>query len=227
MTPTLDRWVPCDHAAWSFHRHEHESRWPLSLGRIPQQFATSVNSCLTSPLIRLYGDEGTASSTLHLRSGYVSASRTDNFLFALNRSDIVIKSFKGYVDGAVVGQCNPLSAPSLRTQINTAQELEKAGLLSKAIDIIYREVDGRLRAGKFAECDALLSTLDPAALSIHIIFGLLSITLAASPKLKNRAKFFEAARREIESRGKDPVRLLDGLRGGRAAHEKGVPAGEN
>jgi hypothetical protein len=121
------------------------------------------------------------------------------------------------------------SATSLRAHLMRAQELEKKGRVADAMDIVFKEVDAALRRGRigFGECDELLENLDIATLSLRMLMGLLSITLAASRGLPSRRRFFNAAYRELKSQGKDPNRLIGGLRGGRAADGKNLFAGSN
>jgi len=120
---------------------------------------------------------------------------------------------------------SPNYVKSLSAHIAHAQRLESKGLVAQGIDIVFKEVDARLRAGNFDECDALLKTLDVSQLSTRMIMGLLSITFAASSELRFRRHFFSAARRELKSRGKDPNRLIGGLRGRRAANGTNLLAG--
>jgi hypothetical protein len=147
----------------------------------------------------------------------------DNSSIFPDPSAMLIKTIKVVVDGSGMAR-HGLDSSDLQDRILFAQKLEEAGKVSTAIDIIYREIDTRLRSGKILECNKVLRALKPESLSVHVIIGLLSITLAASKKLKSRPSFFAAARREIQRRGMDPKSLIDGLRGWRAANEKGVLA---
>lgn len=169
----------------------------------------------------LFSDDGTNSR--RLSTNYIDglSSRTDNSLGFPYRWDSFVKTVFSVVDGACMTS-QEMGSANLLERVYFAKKLEEEGNALAAIDIIYREIDGRLRNGKFLECDRALKVLRPKALSDHVIIGILSITLAASKRLKARPRFFLAARQEIQVRGMDPTSLIDGLRGWKAANEKGV-----
>ena len=135
--------------------------------------------------------------------------------------ETLVKRLTRYVDVAGMTVL-ALHSKDLIDRISLAMKLEESGSIASAIDIIYREIDSRLRKGKFPECDRALRSLSPNCLSNHVIIAILSITLAASKKLASRPQFFAMARKEFKARGLDSGSLIDGLRGWKAANEESL-----
>jgi len=77
------------------------------------------------------------------------------------------------------------------------------------IDEIFDKVDDLFLAGKFAEADALLPGVDPAALDASLIVAWLTITMAARDKLKNRGDLVKRARAHFEKI--EPADRVDNL----------------
>jgi hypothetical protein len=108
---------------------------------------------------------------------------------------------------------NSVQSSSLGNKLEEAKRLERSGRGASALDAICNEIDDRFLAGDFESCDAFLRTLNAKQLSPLLIVGILSVTLAASKKLKNRRRFYDAAYEQLPSKGKDPAELIGGLSG--------------
>lgn len=74
------------------------------------------------------------------------------------------------------------------------------------------KINGLLVEGKFQEVDDALATIS-GALSWRLLMGLLTVTLAASDKLKNRPQLRAAARKLLEKEGDSSDEIDDTLRG--------------
>jgi hypothetical protein len=159
-------------------------------------------------------------------SVYGSRDTVPEYIEAWGRPFFLLRNFDSDIGQSLLGMWySPTYVKSLSAHIAHARQLEAKGQVAKGMDIVFREIDTRLREGNFGECDELLNSIDISKLTPRMIMGLLSITLAASQELKYRRHFFSAARRELKLRGKDPNRLIGGLRGRRAANGTNLFAG--
>ncbi|MFC1759412.1 hypothetical protein ACFL2H_11705 [Planctomycetota bacterium] len=95
--------------------------------------------------------------------------------------------------------------------VSHAQRLANKGQIDAALDIVYDRVDEMMLAGQFDEVNQTIADLNVDELSIDIILGVLTITLPGKSKLPDRNKFFEDAKRSLESRGEHCEGLLAGL----------------
>lgn len=79
-----------------------------------------------------------------------------------------------------------------------------------AIDQLYSTIDALLRAGKFAAVDEmlLLATLDADQLSVTLLLGYLSITLAARDELTERSPLAVRIRARLEREEPERVATL-------------------
>jgi hypothetical protein len=93
-----------------------------------------------------------------------------------------------------------------------ALDADGHGESSVALDIIFREADQLLRDGNFPEVDRILRQAPVDGASLSVLTGLLSITLAASQHLPARCSFFEEVWRACVAKGRNPEKLLGGLR---------------
>lgn len=94
-----------------------------------------------------------------------------------------------------------------------AIELDRVGKTDHALDVIYSEIDHRLRQGMFVDIDELLAITPVDDLSVIIMLGLLTVTLMASDRLPHRGAWFRQAHAEVIRRGEDEPGLFDGLEG--------------
>jgi hypothetical protein len=109
---------------------------------------------------------------------------------------------------------------ALYDKFRYALELESSGCTYAALYAIFKEIDQRFRAGDFESSDKLLATTDPSTLSLRMIVGLLSVTVAAPKKeLPSRQEFFDAAWKHLLAINENAHELLDGLRGREAEDE--------
>lgn len=83
-----------------------------------------------------------------------------------------------------------------------------------SIDKLFDYVDDCFIQGNFKEVDDFISTIPINIISLQLIISILSITLAAKTKLRNRNKFVKDAEEVIlKTESKERCkRLLDGLR---------------
>ena len=70
--------------------------------------------------------------------------------------------------------------------------------IDNQIDEIFDKVDDLFLDGKFAEVDAMLPDVDPAALDECLTVAWLTITMAAKDKLRNRASLVDRVRAHFE-----------------------------
>lgn len=83
---------------------------------------------------------------------------------------------------------------------------------SDAIDILYTHMDDYLLAGNFAACNEILSLIDINKLDSYLIVSVLSITVRASSRLKERIEFLEKAKNYLKQEVPDSWEsLLKGL----------------
>jgi hypothetical protein len=111
----------------------------------------------------------------------------------------------------------------LQRRFSEALRLESFGRNADALDVVFQEIDRRFREGDFESCDKLLDSVDPSSLSLRMIVGLLSITMAGSRSVLSRQKFYDAAWNHLCAKGEDAEELLGGLRGWRAEDEDASP----
>lgn len=97
--------------------------------------------------------------------------------------------------------------------LSQAIEANAAGQLGRALDIIYDAIDDKLLAGKFDEVDASLRLVDVRVLDTAMLIGILTITSWARSRLPFRNEFFELVRQELDRRGENDPRNLQGLEG--------------
>ena len=89
---------------------------------------------------------------------------------------------------------------------------EDAVVKSHVLDVLYAEIDGLLRVGKFDVLDAKLRVGLVDLLSTDELLTVLTATAPARDKLRERASFLARAEAEIVRRGEMGDGLLDGLR---------------
>jgi hypothetical protein len=96
--------------------------------------------------------------------------------------------------------------------LDRAHSLEKQGMVSASLDVVFEKMDRMLCQGDFEQCDAIFEAVHPRALSVNVIVGLLTVTNLAQDKLASRKAFGEKARFELVCRQHTDVKaLLDGL----------------
>ena len=84
-------------------------------------------------------------------------------------------------------------------------------LNNATLDLIYDQIDCKLKEQNFHEIDELLKSINVAEYSVDLLLGLLTATLPAKSKLHSRAKFFSAVETTIKERGQWENYLLVGL----------------
>jgi hypothetical protein len=78
------------------------------------------------------------------------------------------------------------------------------------IDRVYDIIDAKLCSGQFDAVDVLFDVLPPSELSDDLILTLLTVSLAAKDKLRNRLKFVREAERWFFDN--DCPEVMDGLK---------------
>jgi hypothetical protein len=95
--------------------------------------------------------------------------------------------------------------------LQRAERLEKLGNVDAALDLIYDQINWRLKEQKFYETDQLLQNINVADHSVDLLLGLLTATLPARSKLRSRAQFFSEVEAVLKERGQWEDNLLVGL----------------
>lgn len=85
------------------------------------------------------------------------------------------------------------------------------GDTARAMDVLYDGFDRALRSNP-DEVNELIGQLPLDRVSLQLMVGTLSITLPLAPRFQSRQRVFDRAWRECENTGRDPNRLLNGLR---------------
>ena len=95
--------------------------------------------------------------------------------------------------------------------LERATRLEKSGNVDDALDLLYAQIDGRLKAKQLDEIDALLQTINVASLSLDLLLGVLTASLPARYQLQSRKDFFNDVEAVLKERGQWEENLLSGL----------------
>jgi hypothetical protein len=82
------------------------------------------------------------------------------------------------------------------------------GPLDATMDFIFTTVDDWFWAGKFADVDEALRLADLDRLGVDLMLSLLTITLGARSKLKERTQFFERSYDWAAGKGAGNLELL-------------------
>jgi len=91
---------------------------------------------------------------------------------------------------------------------------EKRGeVVTDSLDIIYDRLDELLCDNKFAECDEFLAHVaaEPERSPLSALVGVLTVTLAASKRLRHRAHLREVVHRRLLSAGQNADAAMKGL----------------
>lgn len=98
-----------------------------------------------------------------------------------------------------------------RAELNDIQGLLASDRIDDGLDKLYGFIDRLLKASQFKTVNSLFSAVDVERAPLDLLLGLLIATLPVKRRAKARAAFFEATRTELERRGEDASRLLNGL----------------
>ena len=90
-------------------------------------------------------------------------------------------------------------------------ELEAAGNIDDALDLLHDEIDKMMWADQILEINNLLRIVDPKLVGIHIILGLLTASLPVRNRLSHHDQFFADSESALRARGEFEEGLLDGL----------------
>ena len=82
-----------------------------------------------------------------------------------------------------------------------------------SLDIIYDQLDNLLCENNFADCDNFLALVaaEPERSPLEELVGVLTITLAASKKLHNRAHLRDVVHQRLLAAGQNADAALQGL----------------
>lgn len=94
-----------------------------------------------------------------------------------------------------------------------AVRLDKHGHTDAALDLIYDAADDMMARGDFGRLDELLRDADVDQMSVDVLIGLLTATLAGKSRLPSRKNLFDRIVNRLESRGEMEEGLLVGLEG--------------
>ncbi len=106
-----------------------------------------------------------------------------------------------------------VEAHAQETLLADIERIAKRGGGDRALDRLFLFVDDRLRAGRFADVDALLARADAARLDGSLLVGLLTVTAAAREHLSGRADFARRARARLTELIADREELEGTLQG--------------
>ena len=126
---------------------------------------------------------------------------SENLFRILSRAFIHFRRFRPL-------RCESPNKDSFLTRV---QRLEKSGHIEAALDLLYDQIDGMLKAEKFKEVDIILLGLDVPSISLNLLLGFLTATLPARSKLRSRRWFFERVEAALRERGELEENLLVGL----------------
>lgn len=105
---------------------------------------------------------------------------------------------------------SPCSSPT-EDFLDRARRLDELDRTDSALDVIYNHVDEMLLAGRFAEIDGRLASVDCDRYSVDLLLALLTISHAAKRHLPQRPNFHTRAEKSIRDRGQWEDGLLLGL----------------
>lgn len=95
--------------------------------------------------------------------------------------------------------------------LRQVRTLEWEGKVDQAIDVVFQDINGKLKRGEFDKVNNDLRQVDTRALSIDLMVALLTITKRARLLIPDRAAFYS----RVEQRSKDlnawSEHLLSGL----------------
>jgi hypothetical protein len=93
-----------------------------------------------------------------------------------------------------------------------AQRLDREGQTDAAMDLVFDRIDEMLTANQFRDVNSILDAVTTGDWSLTMLMGFLSITLSAADRLPSRPAFFDRVWKTCTSMGKNPEKLLGGLR---------------
>jgi hypothetical protein len=102
--------------------------------------------------------------------------------------------------------------PAAEDWVSKAIELSSAGKKDQSLDVIFDNIDEMLLRSRFEACDSVLAKLPLNQLSNAQLITVLTATLAAKERLRNREHFFEQVRSILIERDSEVELLLRGLR---------------
>ncbi len=95
--------------------------------------------------------------------------------------------------------------------IEQVLHLERENRPDAALDRLFAYIDNLLSDGQFIEVDEILQDTNVSEISMDIILGIATITLAAKDELRNRESFMTKAVEESNKRQEDTKELFYGL----------------
>lgn len=141
--------------------------------------------------------------------GYIKRSeKNENITYLehiLKHTDASLKSKSEYIELELY------SKRLTSVLLQKAQVLEKTNV-NLSIDLIYKVMNSLLKDNNITLCEKILENISVKHLSVDIMLSFLTITLAASNKLRDyRKKLYSNIRNELISRAMDVENLLYGL----------------
>lgn len=113
------------------------------------------------------------------------------------------------------------ASDELPNWLKTAIDLDARDETMPAMDLLFDHVDRLLVASDLNEVNRIITLVPLEGPSLSFLMGVLTITLPAADRLPDRSKFFSRLHRLCKAMGRDPVKLLDGLRSRSGADESG------
>jgi len=95
--------------------------------------------------------------------------------------------------------------------IERSIELQRAGEIEQALDVIFDNLDELLQSSKYEQCSFALASLPVGRLTDAQLLTALTATAPARHQLPGRKPFFSRVERTLTARGVDVERLLSGL----------------
>ena len=102
-------------------------------------------------------------------------------------------------------------SPTTPYWLENAKELDERGDDIAAMDLVFDRVDNLLLRGDFSSVDNLLRVIDVSRYSEDLLLTILTATLAAKDKLRERTAYFQQVHETLTHRGIDADRVLVGL----------------
>lgn len=121
--------------------------------------------------------------------------------------------FSSEIERKAASPASQATSGSPAAWVERVQQLVEQGAIDEALDVLYREVDGLLRAGAFDECDAALGSFQTSRLDVTLLVGLLTASLPAKDVLPHRGELVHRVAARLQIVAPDRVkRLIGGLR---------------
>lgn len=139
------------------------------------------------------------------------------------RAERLDDQINGIIDEITGGRSSTPAAAPMPEWLTQAVILDSSGETPRAMDALYDGFDRLLAAGEFDHVNGLLNQLPLERISLSLMVGALSMTLPVASRSPARRAVFARAWSECELQGKNPKKILDGLREWSRTNGEGLP----